>query len=141
MEWNEKFQLIIDYVKNHLQRKQEPIHQQERERIADCSFGFFQKVFSYMNGINIYNTDKADSRKFEYLIAVSSDCDAQDELTAYTVPAMTYMETHLMEELRIEQISNHVFVSKSNFQRVFHMATAALTMMSCSHIMRAGLSM
>lgn len=41
-------------------------------------------------GINIYNTDEADSRKFEYMIAVSSDCDVQDELTAYTVPAMTW---------------------------------------------------
>lgn len=34
-----------------------------------------------------------------------------------------YMETHLMEELKIEQRSNHVFASKSNFQRVFHMTT------------------
>lgn len=37
--------------------------------------------------------------------------------------SINYMETHLMEELNIEQISNHVFASKSNFQRVFHMAT------------------
>lgn len=28
-----------------------------------------------------------------------------------------------MEELSIEQISNYVFASKSNFQRVFHMVT------------------
>lgn len=41
-------------------------------------------------GINIYNTDEADSRKFEYMIAVSSDGDIQGELTAYTVPAMTW---------------------------------------------------
>lgn len=41
-------------------------------------------------GINIYNTDETDSRKFEYLIAVSSDCDVQDGLTAYTIPAMTW---------------------------------------------------
>ncbi len=25
MEWNEKLQIIIDYVEHHLQRKQEPI--------------------------------------------------------------------------------------------------------------------
>ena len=37
--------------------------------------------------------------------------------------SIDYMETHLMEELKIEQISNHVFASKSNFQRVFHMTT------------------
>lgn len=52
MEWNEKLQLIIDYVENHLQRMQEPMEQQEIVRIAGCSFGFFQKVFSYMNGIS-----------------------------------------------------------------------------------------
>ena len=37
--------------------------------------------------------------------------------------SINYMETHLMEELSIEQISNYVFASKSNFQRVFHMVT------------------
>lgn len=41
-------------------------------------------------GVNIYNTDEADSRKFEYLIAVSSDCDAPEGLAEYTVPAMTW---------------------------------------------------
>lgn len=52
MEWNEKLQSIIDYVENHLQRKQEPINPQEIAEMAGCSFGFFQKVFSYMNGIS-----------------------------------------------------------------------------------------
>lgn len=52
MEWNEKLQQIIDYAENHLQRKQEPMDIQEIARIAGCSFGFFQKVFSYMNGIS-----------------------------------------------------------------------------------------
>lgn len=52
MEWNEKLQMIIDYVENHLQRKQEPIDQQEISKLAGCSFGFFQKVFSYMCGIS-----------------------------------------------------------------------------------------
>lgn len=41
-------------------------------------------------GINIYNTDKEDSRKFEYMIAVSSDVDVPAGATAYTVPAMTW---------------------------------------------------
>lgn len=41
-------------------------------------------------GINVYNTDEADSRKFEYLIAVASDCDAPSGLSEYTVPAMTW---------------------------------------------------
>lgn len=52
MEWNEKLQKIIDYVENHIQREQEPIDQEEISKIAGCSFGFFQKVFSYMNGIS-----------------------------------------------------------------------------------------
>lgn len=49
MEWNEKLQVIIDYVENHLQRKEELIDSEEISKIAECSFGFFQKVFSYMN--------------------------------------------------------------------------------------------
>lgn len=52
MEWNEKLQLLIDYVENHLQRYEEPIDIQEIVKIAECSYTFFQKVFSYMNGIS-----------------------------------------------------------------------------------------
>lgn len=52
MEWDEKLQKIIDYVENRLQRKQEPIDHQEVAALAGCSFDFFQKVFSYMNGIS-----------------------------------------------------------------------------------------
>ncbi len=52
MEWNEKLQEIIDYVECHLQRKEEPINNAEIAAMAGCSFDFFQKVFSYMNGIS-----------------------------------------------------------------------------------------
>ncbi len=52
MEWNEKLQIIIDYVENHLQREEEAVNHEEIARIAGCSFGFFQKVFSYMTGIS-----------------------------------------------------------------------------------------
>lgn len=52
MDWNEKLQMIIDYVEDHLQREQEPISLEEIARIAECSLSFFQKVFSYMNGIS-----------------------------------------------------------------------------------------
>lgn len=61
MEWNEKLQIIIDYVENHLQRQQEPIDPKEISEIAGCSFGFFQKVFSYMNGVSF--SDYFRSRK------------------------------------------------------------------------------
>lgn len=52
MEWNEKLQIIIDYVEHHLQRIEEPVREEDIARIAGCSFGFFQKVFSYMQGIS-----------------------------------------------------------------------------------------
>ena len=52
MEWNKKLQIIIDYVENHLQQKEEAIDSEEISKIAECSFGFFQKVFSYMNGMS-----------------------------------------------------------------------------------------
>lgn len=52
MEWNEKLQKIIDYVENHLQREESPIDMEEISKIAQCSPGFYQKVFSYMNGIS-----------------------------------------------------------------------------------------
>lgn len=40
-------------------------------------------------GISVYNTDPADSRKFDHYIAVCSDQDAEG-LDAYTVPAATW---------------------------------------------------
>lgn len=52
MEWNEKLQLIIDYVEDHLQQREESMDHEEIAQIAGCSFNFFQKVFSYMNGIS-----------------------------------------------------------------------------------------
>lgn len=61
MDWNEKLQEIIDYVEQHLQREQKPIDPQEIARIAGCSIDFFQKVFSYMNGISF--ADYIRSRK------------------------------------------------------------------------------
>lgn len=52
MEWNEKLQKIIDYIENHLQRKEEAVDNEEIAKMAGCSFDFFQKVFSYMIGIS-----------------------------------------------------------------------------------------
>lgn len=45
MEWNEKLQIIIDYVENRLQRTQEPIDPQVISEIAGCSFDFFKRYF------------------------------------------------------------------------------------------------
>lgn len=52
MEWNEKLQIIIDYVENHLQRSEEAINSQEISKIVGCSYSFFQKVFAYMNNMS-----------------------------------------------------------------------------------------
>ncbi|MPM98547.1 hypothetical protein SDC9_145735 [bioreactor metagenome] len=52
MDWNNKLTLIVDYVENHLQRTEEEIDTDEIAKIAECSFDFFQKVFSYMNKIS-----------------------------------------------------------------------------------------
>lgn len=52
MDWNQKLTEIINYVENHLQRIEEPVNRDEISKIAGCSFDFFQKMFSYMNGIS-----------------------------------------------------------------------------------------
>lgn len=52
MEWSEKLQQIVDYVEIHLQRMEEPVDKEEIIKMADCSYSFFQKVFSYMIGIS-----------------------------------------------------------------------------------------
>lgn len=52
MEWTEKLQRIIDLVEQHLQRREEPVEIEQVCEIAQCSYGFFQKVFSYMNNIS-----------------------------------------------------------------------------------------
>ena len=52
MDWNHKLQRIIDYTEEHLQRKEEPVDMDEITRISGCSYHFFLKVFSYMNGIS-----------------------------------------------------------------------------------------
>lgn len=41
-------------------------------------------------GINIYNTDASDARKFDYMIAVSSNAMIDQTFTMYEVPAMTW---------------------------------------------------
>lgn len=52
MQWNETLQQIADLVEEHLQRKEEPLDPRKISELAGCSYGFFQKVFSYMNGMS-----------------------------------------------------------------------------------------
>ena len=71
-------------------------------------------------GVNIYNTDEADSRKFEYLIAVSSDRDVQDEFAVYTVPAMTWaMFPCTLETIgKTEAMAISKWLPKSNYRPI-----------------------
>lgn len=73
MDWNEKLQRIVDYVEVHLQRKEEPVDIMEISRIAECSYGFFQKVFSYMNGISF-----AEYIRFRKLTLAGYDLKSTD---------------------------------------------------------------
>lgn len=48
-----------------------------------------QPPFGIM-GINVYNTDPSDSKKFDYYIASSTDKPLSDGMAEYTVPAATW---------------------------------------------------
>lgn len=52
MDWNEKLQQILDYVEDHLQRREETLDREEIAAMAGCTFSMFQKVFAYMNDIS-----------------------------------------------------------------------------------------
>lgn len=41
-------------------------------------------------GINVYNVDASDSRRFDYYIAVASDSKVEGSLICYTVPAAVW---------------------------------------------------
>lgn len=38
-------------------------------------------------GINVYNVDASDSRRFDYYIGIATTLDAQEAMVSYTVPA------------------------------------------------------
>lgn len=73
MRWNEKLQIIIDYVEQHLQREQEKVNMEEIQRIADCSGSFFQKVFSYTTGISF-----AEYLRFRKMTLAGYDLQSSD---------------------------------------------------------------
>lgn len=47
---------------------------------------FMSQKITGILGINVYNVDASDSRRFDYYIAVASDSIAQGALVSYTVP-------------------------------------------------------
>lgn len=48
-----------------------------------------QQPFGLM-GVNVYNTDTADPKKFDYYIACATDKPVPDGMAEYTVPAATW---------------------------------------------------
>lgn len=74
MNLEDRFQEIIDYSEAHLQRYQDDIDKQEIEKLAQCSFDFFQKVFSYMNGIGF-----AEYIRYRKMTLAGYDLRSSDE--------------------------------------------------------------
>ena len=73
MEWNERLENIIEYVEAHLQREEGPISADAIAELAGCSYDFFQKVFSYMNGISF-----AEYVRFRKLTLAGYDLKSTD---------------------------------------------------------------
>ena len=73
-------------------RKEIPLHWSNfrKDNLETRMLALAEQKADGLFGINLYNTDLADSRKFEYMIAVPSDEEAPEELTEYTVPAMAW---------------------------------------------------
>lgn len=71
MDWNKVISEVSEYVETHLQRDELPIEPQEIAAIANCSFGFFQKVFSYLNDISF-----ADYLRYRKLTLAGYDLKA-----------------------------------------------------------------
>lgn len=88
---------VIGYKISTTNRKKEgkkmiPLHWESfhKEHKSD-------KLFSKMNmqpqgllGINVYNIDVTDTKKFDYYIAVASDHQPNNEMSTYQVPACTW---------------------------------------------------
>lgn len=62
----------------------------KEERLGEALMALTGEEPQGLFGVNVYHTDEADSRKFEYLIAVPSDGEVPEEFAVYTVPAMTW---------------------------------------------------
>lgn len=52
MDWTIVMENITNYVEQHLQRDDPKMDEKTIAKMAHCSFGFFQKVFSYLNDIS-----------------------------------------------------------------------------------------
>lgn len=51
---------------------------------------FMNQELKGVLGINVYNVDDSDSRKFDYYIAAVSDLNAPETMASYTVQAATW---------------------------------------------------
>lgn len=62
----------------------------QKENCQNALLPFMNQEPRGIFGISAYNTDGADSRKFQYFIAVSSDKAAKGNMNTYTVPAAVW---------------------------------------------------
>lgn len=91
IEKKESFQ-VIGYTLHTTNKKREgvkaiPNHwkQFKEKGLQDQLFAFLNKEPHQLLGINIYNVDKNDAKKFDYCIAVASSNSTKD-FTTYLVP-------------------------------------------------------
>lgn len=96
IEAKESFR-VIGYKISTTNRKKEgtkviPQHWESfhREQKSDQLFSFMNQQPQGLLGINVYNVDDTDAKKFDYYIAVASNQQPHDELSLYQVPACTW---------------------------------------------------
>ena len=84
IEHKDSFRVVGYLIKTTNQkgegRKAIPSHwlRIQNEHLEDSLLKLANPGQDSLLGISIYNTDPADSRKFNYLIAVPSDCEVPD---------------------------------------------------------------
>lgn len=110
MEWNEKLQAIIDYVEEHLQRTEEAINPLEIERLAGCSYSFFQKVFSYMNDMSF-----AEYVRYRKLTLAGYDVmSTQMKIIDITINMVMIHQHHLQRHFNNSMVSHQVRQGKQD---------------------------
>lgn len=88
---------VIGYAIHTTNKKGEgkkaiPLHWDtfKQKQLDSLLLSFGNQQYQGLFGINVYNTDRDDSRKFTYYIAVSSDVKEEDGREEYVVPAATW---------------------------------------------------
>lgn len=88
---------IVGYKLSTTNRKKEgtkmiPQHWKQLHENHKCEvlFSLMDQKNQGLLGVNVYNVDDLDAKKFDYYIAVASEQDIDNELFAYQIPACTW---------------------------------------------------